>query len=163
MQIAKFLEGLFAFLEKQWSSSWTPELLLRPAIVLQLIGFLLFSWVGLLSGESFLSLSYPVLLQPDSQVSPGEGADPQVGSGMTASWRSNPQAGRVISTSWDPWTGGSPSRLRHDNLPRTRSLGRLRHVNHQGPKAGVAPHDHHDQCWSFIGPEPDGPELTMRE
>ena len=28
-----------------------------------------------------------------------------------------------MSTSWGPQTGGSPSRLRRDNLPRTRPLG----------------------------------------
>ena len=45
-------------------------------------------------GESFWSLSYPGPLQPESQVSPGQGAYPQAGWGLTASWRSNLQAGR---------------------------------------------------------------------
>ena len=81
-----------------------------------LIGFLQFPWVDFLRGESFWSLSYSVLLQPESQ---GQSADPQAGWGVTASWRSNPWAGRGRSasqelgpwagrgrlTSWDPRTG----------------------------------------------------------
>ena len=43
-----------------------------------------------------------------------------------------------MSTSWDPWTDRSLSRLRHDNLPMTRSLGRLRQANLLAPLAGVA-------------------------
>ena len=96
-----------------------------------------------MGGESFWNLSYPILLQPESQVSLGQDADPQASWGVTASWRSNSQAGqgrsasrelgpwasRGMSTFWDPWTGGSLSRLRHDNLLRTRFLGRLRQVN----------------------------------
>ena len=48
-----------------------------------------------------------------------------------------PRIGSLTSwgmlTSWDPWTGGSPSRLRHDNLLRTRPLGRSRQVYFLGP------------------------------
>ena len=79
------------------------------------------SMVDFLRGESYWSLSYPVLLQPKSGASPGQGADPQAGWGVIASWRSNPQTGRGISasrelgpwagqgmsTSWILWTGGS--------------------------------------------------------
>ena len=113
----------------------------------KLIGLLQFPWVDFLRGESFWSLSHPVLLQPDSQTSLGQGADPQAGWGMTDSWRSNPRAGwgvmasrelgswagRGVTISWDPWTGGSPSRLRRDNLSRARSLGRSRQVDLLGP------------------------------
>ena len=35
--------------------------------------------ISIFRGESFWSLSYPVLLQPESQASPGQGADPQAG------------------------------------------------------------------------------------
>ena len=119
------------------------------------IGLILFLWVDLLRGESFWSLSYPGPLQPESQASPGQGADPQAGWGVTASWRSNLQAGRGrlasqelglwtgwgMSTSWDPWTGRSLSRLRHDNLPRTRFIGRSRQVNLLGPPD-----------WSWVSP-----------
>ena len=62
-------------------------------------------WTSL--GESlFEALSYPVLLQPESQASPGQGSDPQAGWGVTASWRSNlwelgPWAGWGMLTSWD--------------------------------------------------------------
>ena len=100
-----------------------------------------------LRDESFWTLFYSVLLQPESWASLGQGADPQAGWGMTTSWRSNtragkgmstsqelgPSAGQGVSTSWDPWAGGSPSRLRCDNLLRTRSLGRLKHVNLLAP------------------------------
>ena len=113
----------------------------------KLIGLLQFLWVDFLRGESFLSLSYPVLLQSESQAFPDEGGNPQASWGMTASWRSNPQAGqgRLASwesgpwagqsmlTSWDPWIGGSLSRLSHDNLSRTISLGGSRQVNLLGP------------------------------
>ena len=104
-------------------------------------------WVDFLSGESLWSLSYPVMLQPESWASPSQGADPQAGWNMTAPWRSNPWAGwsrsasqklgpwagRGMSTSLDPWTGGSLSRLRCDSFPRTRSLGRLKQVDLLGP------------------------------
>ena len=93
-----------------------------------------------MGGESFWNVSYSILLQPESQVPLGQDADTQASWGVTASWRSNSQAGqgrsasrelgpwasRGMSTFWDPWTGGSVSRLRHDNLLRTRSLVRLR-------------------------------------
>ena len=115
------------------------------------LGFLLFLWVDLLWGETFWNLSYPVLLQPESQASPVQSAGPQAGWDMTVSWRSPPQAGwgmsaswklgpwagRDMSTSWNPWTGRSLSRLRHDNLPGTRSLGRFKQINLLGPQAGV--------------------------
>ena len=70
---------LLDFPERQWGSRWIPELLLRLGIVPQLIGFLLFSWVDFLRGESFWSLSYPVLLQPESQASLSQDAHPQAG------------------------------------------------------------------------------------
>ena len=41
---------------------------------------------------------------------------------MSASQELGPWEGRGMLPSWDPWTGGSPSRLRHDNLLRTRGL-----------------------------------------
>ena len=44
-----------------------------------LIGILLLSWVDFLRDESFLRLSYPVLLQPESQVFLGQGEDSQAG------------------------------------------------------------------------------------
>ena len=99
------------------------------------IGFLPFLRVDFLRGESFWSLSYPVLLQPESQVSPGQGGDPQAGWGMTTSWRSNPRASWGISASQElgPWQVEAwacrpratpelvePSKLRHGNLPGTR-------------------------------------------
>ena len=68
-------------------------------------------WMDFLRGESFWSLSYQVLWQPDSQVSLCRGAEPQAGWGMTALWRPNHWAG------WDSW------------LWRIGSLGRLRHVD----------------------------------
>ena len=112
----------------------------------KLIG-LLFLCVDFLRGESFWDLSYPVLLQPESQASLVQDADPQAGWGVTASWRLNhwagrgrlafwelgPWAGRGMSISWDPWTGRSLSRLRHDNLLRTRFLGRSRQADLLGP------------------------------
>lgn len=39
------------------------------------------------------------------------------------------RAGGGMLTSWEPLTGGSPSRLRHGNLPGTGSLGMLRQVD----------------------------------
>ena len=45
----------------------------------KLIGLLQFPWVDFLRGESFLDLFYPILLQPGSQASLGQGADPQAG------------------------------------------------------------------------------------
>ena len=66
-----------AFPERQRGSHWAPELLLRLDTVPQLIGFLLFAWVDFFRGESLWSLSYPVLLPPESQASRGQGADPQ--------------------------------------------------------------------------------------
>ena len=126
------------------------------------VGLLLFLRVDFLRGESFWNVSYQVLLQPESQASPGQGADPQTGWDMTASWRSNPQAGRGMSasqklgpwagrdmsTSWNPWIGRSLSRLRCDNLPGTRSLGRLRQINLLGSQAGVGRPQgiQHDYC-----------------
>ena len=68
-----------AFPEKQRGSHWAPESLLRLDTVPQLIGFLLFEWVDFFRGESFWSLSYPVLFLPESQASRGQGADPQAG------------------------------------------------------------------------------------
>ena len=117
----------------------------------KLIGLLLFPLVDFLRDESFWSLLYPVLLQPESQVSLDQVAYPQAGWDVTASWRANPRAGQGRSasqelgswagwgmfTSWDPWNGGSLSRLRHDNILRTRSLGRLRQVNVLGPPAWI--------------------------
>ena len=76
---------LLAFPERQWGSHWAPELLLRLGTVPQAIGFLLFPWVDFLRGESVWSVSYPVLLQPESQASLGQGADAQAGLGVTAS------------------------------------------------------------------------------
>ena len=74
-----------------------------------------FPWVDFLRDESFWSLSYPVLLQPESQVSLVQDADPQAGWGVTASWRLNPQAGQGMSTFWDSWTGvGYPQGLHCD-------------------------------------------------
>ena len=123
---------------------------------------LLFLLLDILRGESFWSLSYPVLLQPESWASLGQDADPQAGWGVIASWRLNPWAGcmsaswelgpwagRGVMTSWDPWTGGSPSRLRHDNLSRTRSLGTSRRLTSWDPQTGVGcPQDlQRDQCW----------------
>ena len=113
----------------------------------QVIGFLLFPWVNFLRGESSWRLSYPVLLQPKSKASPGQGADSQASWDLTSSWRSNPWAsqgrlasrelgpwaGQGVMTSWDSWTGRSPSRLRRDNLSRTRSLGKSRQVDLLGP------------------------------
>ena len=52
-------------------------------------------------------------------------------------WTELNWAGRGMSTPWNPWTGGSPSRLRRDNLPITRSWGRLRQVNLLAPLAGA--------------------------
>ena len=83
----------------------------------QVIGFLLFPWVDFLRGGSFWDLSYPVLLQPKSQASLGQGADPQASWGVTVSWRSNPQAGdwgnhSVVSDSLQPH-GLQPTRLLH--------------------------------------------------
>ena len=116
----------------------------------KLIGTLLFLCVGFLRGESVWSLSYPVLLQSESQESPGQSEDPedpQTGWSVTASWRQNPQAGRGghLPENWVPGqvkacrlsgTSRPLSRLRCDNLSRTRSLGRLRHVELLGPWAG---------------------------
>ena len=50
-----------------------------------------------------VSSSYPELLQPESQVSPGQGADPQAGRGVMASQGLGPWAGRGVMTSLDPW------------------------------------------------------------
>ena len=95
----------------------------------QLIGFLLWPWVDFLRTESFWNLSYPVLLQPESRASPGQGANPQAGWGMSTSWRSNPRARQGMSasqelgpwagwdrlTSWDPQAGvWHPQGLQHD-------------------------------------------------
>ena len=93
-----------------------------------------------LRGESFWSLSYPVLLQPESQASLGQGADPQGGWAVRASWRLNLDRSRQVGllrigslgklrhvNLWVSWTGRSPSRLRCGNLLRIRSSGRLRH------------------------------------
>ena len=68
---------------------------------------------------------------------------------MTASWRSNPRAGQGMTTSWDPWTGGSLNRLRSDNLSRTRSLGRSRQVDLLGPLdwSWASPRFQCDQGW----------------
>ena len=120
---------LLDFPERQCGSHCTPKLLLSLGIIPQLTGFLLFPWVDFLRGESFWSLSYPVLLQPESQESPGQDADPQAGWSMT--------------TSWDPWAGRSLSRMMHHNFLRTRSLGRLRQVNFLGPPD-----------WSWASPRP---------
>ena len=58
-------------------------------------------WVDFLMGESFWSLSYPILLKPESQASPGQGIDLQAGWDMTASWRWTIQAGWGRSASWE--------------------------------------------------------------
>ena len=76
-----------------------------------LIGLFLFPRVDFLKGESFWSLSYPVLLQPESQASLDQGADPQAGWGVTASWRSIKCPGRL----------------------RIGSLGKSRHIELLGP------------------------------
>ena len=52
---------------------------LFPSLPLLGLGLLQISWVDFLRGESFCSLPYPVLLQPESQASLGQGADPQAG------------------------------------------------------------------------------------
>ena len=109
----------------------------------QVIYFFLFPWVDFLRGESFWSLYYPVLLQTESRASLSQGEDPKAGCGAITSWNSNPLAGRGMLTSqelgpwedqamsilWDPWSGRSPSRLRNDKLPRTRSLNRSRQLD----------------------------------
>ena len=41
-----------------------------------------------------------------------------------------------MSTSWDPWTGGSLSWLRCENLLETRFLGRSRQVDLLSPWVG---------------------------
>ena len=76
---------------------------------------LLFYWWTSL-GVSFWSLSYPVLLQPESQTYPGQGADPPAGWGMTVFLRWNLWSGRGRSTSWGPLTGVEyPQGLQHDH------------------------------------------------
>jgi len=112
-----------------------------------LIGLLQFPWVDFLKGWAFLRLvlpstvatwepgisgsecRYPGKLRRDSLLE----IKSQAGWGRSASWELSPWAGRGVMTSWDPWTGGSPSRLRHDNFLRTRSLGRSRQVDLLGP------------------------------
>ena len=56
-------------------------------------------------------------------------ADPQACWGVTTSQGPDPWTDRGRLTSWDPQASGSLSRLRHDNLPGTRSLGRSRQVD----------------------------------
>ena len=58
-----------------------------------------------------VSSSYPELLQPESQASPGQGADPQAGRGVTASRELGPWAGRGVTTSWDPWDWWIPEQV----------------------------------------------------
>ena len=65
-----------------------------------------------LRGESFRSLSYPVLLQPESQAFPGSGCR---------------SPGRLKHDSLLEIE--SPGRLRQVNLPRIGSLGRSRCVD----------------------------------
>ena len=75
---------------------------------------LFYGWTSL--GVSFWSLSYPVLLQPESQTYPGQGADPPAGWGMTVFLRWNLWSGRGRSTSWGPLTGVEyPQGLQHDH------------------------------------------------
>ena len=137
--ICQEADGLFPI----WKTVMTGKKIKKK----NLIGLLQFPWVDFLRGESFWNVSYPVLLQPESLASLGQGADPQASWGMTASWRVNPWAGQGMSASqeldpwegrgmlpsWGPWTGECPSRMRHDNLSRTRSLGRWRQDDLLGP------------------------------
>ena len=75
---------------------------------------LFYGWTSL--GVSFWSLSYQVLLQPESQTYPGQGADPPAGWGMTVFLRWNLWSGRGRSTSWGPLTGVEyPQGLQHDH------------------------------------------------
>ena len=102
----------------------------------KLIGLLLFPWVVFLKGESFWSISYPVLLQPESRESPGQGADPQAGRGM--------------STFWNPCPGRSLSKLKCDNLQRTRTQGRSTSWNPQ-IRVGHPQDLQHDQLGRIKG------------
>ena len=81
---------------------WKTVMTRRERKQRKLIGLLQFPWADFLRGEAFWSLSYPVLLQPENQLSLGQSADPQPSWGMTASWRSNPRAGQGMSTSGTP-------------------------------------------------------------
>ena len=74
------------------------------------IGLLQFQWVDFLRGESFWSLSYPVLLQPESQVSRFRVHIPR----QAEAWQPQgdwiprqAEAGRPPGTPGlvDPWTG----------------------------------------------------------
>ena len=57
----------------------------------------------------------------------------RAGQSRSASRELGPWAGRGMSTSRNPWTGGSLRRLKHDNLLRTKSLGKSRQVDLLGP------------------------------
>ena len=116
----------------------------------KLIGLLQFSWVDFLRGESFWILSYPVLLQPESnlrcpqvrvqiprQAEAWQPAGDRIPKQVEVWWPPKnwvPGQVKVWMTSWDPWTGRSPSRLRCDNLSMTRSLDRSRQVDLLGPR-----------------------------
>ena len=77
-----------------WKTVMTEKGKKKKPIVL-----LLFLWVDFLRGESFWSLSYSVLLQPESRVSPGQGADPL----QAESWQSpGDQIPGQIEAGWPP-------------------------------------------------------------
>ena len=73
---------------------------------------------------------------------------PQASWGMTVSWKSNPWAGQGMSASWDPWTGGSLSRLRCDNLSRIRSQAGQGRLTSWDSRTGIGHPQglQHDQC-----------------
>ena len=71
------------------------------------------------------------------------------GWGMSASWELGPWACRGMLTSWGPWISRSPNRLRYDNFPGARSLGKSRQVDLLGPPD-----------WSWVSTRsPAGPVL----
>ena len=102
------------------------------------IGFLQFPWVDFIKGESFWSLSYPILLQPESQESPGHSADPRQAEAWQppGDWIPRQVEAGGPPDNWVPGQveacqpPGTPEladslrRLKRDKLSRTRSLGR---------------------------------------
>ena len=77
----------------------------------------------------FWSLSYPVLLQPESWEFLGQGADPQAGWGVTASWRLNPpdrsrQVGLLGLLDWWIPEQVEAWQLSGDRIPRQVKAGR---------------------------------------
>ena len=103
-------------------------------------------WVDFLRGESFWSLFYAVLLQPESQASLGQVQIPRQAEAWQPPEDQIPGRSKQVSLSrigslgrsrhvdlQEPLDWWVPERLKHDNLLRTKSLGKSRQVDLLGP------------------------------